>query len=162
LCYPFHQSNQSKCTHSGSIKVVDQGNLRVWGGGANTGAWINPGWTILDMSCTGLPQKVDAKTYYLYWPNGGVPDVDLDYWLGLVDYLRERSRAKEVDLLVMCDYGHGRTGAALCIIACLLGAVPKGRCPVEWLRARYCQRAVETKGQAAYIERMTGYTVTSL
>lgn len=48
-----------------------------------------------------------------------------------------------------CIGGHGRTGTALACLAVLTG------CPaseaVAWVRASYCQKAVETAGQEAFV-----------
>lgn len=48
---------------------------------------------------------------------------------------------------VGCLGGHGRTGTALACLAVLAGL---GEDPVRWIRARYCQHAVETDEQANF------------
>lgn len=91
------------------------------------------------------------------WRDYGTPLIDADFWIALVEDLLEASADKEIDVLVMCQGGHGRTGTALAILAVLLGHVPVGACPVEWVRENYCDEAVESNSQLNYIEAITGW-----
>jgi protein-tyrosine phosphatase len=85
---------------------------------------------------------------HVAWPDFGLPtDVD-DLRLQLGEGLR-RARAGEVVELA-CLGGHGRTGTALGALAVLAG-LPEGSDPVAWVRTAYCERAIETDGQLAFV-----------
>ncbi|MBY0336394.1 MAG: hypothetical protein K2X11_07260 [Acetobacteraceae bacterium] len=55
------------------------------------------------------------------------------------------------EVFVGCRAGLGRTGTFLACLAVAAGAVPEGEDPVQWLRARYDARAVETPEQMAMV-----------
>lgn len=59
-----------------------------------------------------------------------------------------KSRRK---VLVACDGGHGRTGTVLAAVAVVLGLT---RDPVNWIRANYCERAVESEIQILALKAM--------
>jgi hypothetical protein len=81
------------------------------------------------------------------WPDFGVP-ADRDALLGALADLLARARAGErVEL--GCWGAHGRTGTALALLAALAG-LPAGEA-VAWVRASYCERAVETPEQEAFV-----------
>jgi len=61
----------------------------------------------------------------------------------------ERSGAERVE--VGCGGGIGRTGIALSVLAILDGIEPDAA--VDWIRAHYHRRAVETPWQRRWIER---------
>jgi hypothetical protein len=90
----------------------------------------------------------------LDWPDMSTPDMSAADW----NWLAGRIRALRRPLHVSCAMGHGRTGSCLAILAHMWGQIPKGADPVAWLRTAYCSEAIETAGQIAYIERMTGRT----
>lgn len=81
------------------------------------------------------------------WPDFGVPS-DLD---ALRDGLSAvRARAKAGDRVeIGCLGAHGRTGTALACLAILDGHAPNSA--VAWVRANYCERAVETPEQEAFV-----------
>ncbi len=85
------------------------------------------------------------------WPDGGVPDFSEQDWLRLLDVLQESSlsRKRDIDVLVCCVGGHGRTGTALSILAALTGVEREN--PVGFIRREYCPKAVESKPQCSYI-----------
>jgi protein-tyrosine phosphatase len=80
------------------------------------------------------------------WPDFGVPSDDAELRELLVDGL-ERARRGEV-VEIGCLGGHGRTGSALACMAVLAGLESD---PVEWVRAAFCDRAVETDEQMAFV-----------
>ena len=84
------------------------------------------------------------------WEDFGVPDPD-ELRSSLGDVL---ARARGGDVVeIGCLGGHGRTGTALACLAVLTGTPSAGA--VEWVRAIYCVKAVETEEQAAFVERFT-------
>jgi len=87
------------------------------------------------------------------WPDFGVPFIPAVWWKGLVRFLE----TYDGDVVLFCQGGHGRTGTALTILACLSQEeLQTGiECPLFWLRDNYCEHAVETYDQVDYIERIT-------
>ena len=80
---------------------------------------------------------------HVEWPDFGVP-ADLDgFRAALADALERARRGEIVEL--GCRGGHGRTGTALACLAILTGTPPNEA--VEWVRANYCENAVETDEQ---------------
>jgi hypothetical protein len=80
---------------------------------------------------------------HVEWPDFGVP-ADLDsFCAALADALERARRGEIVEL--GCLGGHGRTGTALACLAILSGTPPNEA--VEWVRANYCEKAVETDEQ---------------
>jgi hypothetical protein len=81
------------------------------------------------------------------WPDFGVPD-DPTPVVAALRTLRKRARAGEhVDM--GCLGGHGRTGTALACLAVLCGHPADDA--VAWVRREYCDRAVETDAQEAFV-----------
>jgi protein-tyrosine phosphatase len=88
---------------------------------------------------------------HLAWPDFGVPpDVDL-LRASLADVLARAGAGARVEL--GCWGAHGRTGTALACLAVLAGHAPGDA--VEWVRTNYCERAVETPEQQAFVESFT-------
>jgi hypothetical protein len=83
---------------------------------------------------------------HLRWVDFGVPDAG-ELRVALEDVLRRARRGQHVE--VGCLGGHGRTGTALACLAVLTGT-PPGEA-VGWVRARYCEKAVETDEQRAFV-----------
>jgi hypothetical protein len=86
---------------------------------------------------------------YLDWPDFGVP-TDVAAADALILDTFERARGGE-QVEVACIGGHGRTGTVLACLAALAG-VPAAEA-VEWVRARYCRRAVQEPSQQYWMER---------
>jgi hypothetical protein len=80
---------------------------------------------------------------HIDWPDFGVPK-DLDVLRRALTDLLDRARAGE-SVEVGCLGGHGRTGTALACMAVLTGT-PANEA-VAWVRANYCEQAVETDEQ---------------
>lgn len=81
------------------------------------------------------------------WPDFGVPADTEAFRVALRDAL-DRARGDErVEL--GCLGGHGRTGTALACLAVLAGA-PASEA-VAWVRTNYCEKAVETAAQEAFV-----------
>ena len=83
----------------------------------------------------------------LDWPDFGVPD-DPAPVVAALRSLRARTRASE-HVEIGCLGGHGRTGTALACLAVLCGQ-PADEA-VGWVRREYCDRAVETDAQEAFV-----------
>jgi protein-tyrosine phosphatase len=86
------------------------------------------------------------------WPDFGLPPDTARLRGALVDLL-DRARAGD-PVELGCLGGHGRTGTALACLAVLTGA-PAGDA-VDWVRAHYCSKAVETDGQREFVEAFQG------
>ena len=89
---------------------------------------------------------------HLDWPDFGVPD-DAAVVVAALASLLDRARAGQ-RVEIGCYGGHGRTGTALACLAILCGEAPDGS--VSWVRAGYCERAVETDAQEAFARSFTG------
>ena len=84
---------------------------------------------------------------HLDWPDFGVPE-DPTLLVAALRDLHDRARAGDrVEL--GCLGAHGRTGTALAVLA-VLGGHPVDDA-VAWVRATYCDRAVETADQEAFV-----------
>ena len=92
---------------------------------------------------------------YIHIPTADAraPSVTKDFWTALLEDLEE---AAPLDVLICCVGGHGRTGIGASIIAALSGAVPEGESPIEFIRRKYCNEAVETQTQIDYINKVLG------
>lgn len=81
------------------------------------------------------------------WPDLGVPDTE-ELKMSL-KHLLDRARGGQA-VEIGCLGGHGRTGTALAALAVLTGTPPDKA--VEWVRAQYCDDAIETLEQISLIE----------
>jgi len=82
--------------------------------------------------------------------DGDIPDEDNGFlkMLSIMhEYLIEGKRVH-----VHCIGGHGRTGT---VIACYMGIHMGIKTPIAWVRENYCERAIETKKQIAFINYLT-------
>ena len=86
----------------------------------------------------------------LDWPDFSVPD-DSAVVVAALESLRHRARSGE-RVEIGCYGGHGRTGTALAGLAILCGQAPDEA--VSWVRATYCERAVETDEQEAFVRAL--------
>jgi len=84
---------------------------------------------------------------WLHWPDFGVPR-DPDEAVARITDLYERARAGE-RVEVACAGGVGRTGTVIACLAVLSGVPPEDA--VAWARAHHHRRAVETRGQRAWV-----------
>lgn len=88
------------------------------------------------------------ESRWVPWPDFGLPRSTAD----AVAALKEaHARAGVERVEVACDGGTGRTGAALALLAVLSGVAPDEA--VDWVRARYRPRAVETPWQRWWVRR---------
>lgn len=89
---------------------------------------------------------------WIEWPDLLVPR-DRERAVGHIRALHARARAGE-RVEVACRGGIGRTGTVIACLAVLAG-VPAGSA-VDWVRAHYHPRAVETPWQRAWVSRFPG------
>jgi hypothetical protein len=87
---------------------------------------------------------------HLDWPDFGVPADRAHVVSALRSVLERAGRGEQVE--VGCLGAHGRTGTALACLA-VLGGHPAGEA-VAWVRANYCDKAVETPEQEAFVVRL--------
>ncbi len=90
----------------------------------------------------GRDRTVPWPHTWVSWPDFRLPRSPADLHHALTDLL-ERAGTERIE--VACAGGTGRTGTALACLAVLDG-VPADRA-VDWVRARYRRRAVETPAQ---------------
>jgi hypothetical protein len=89
---------------------------------------------------------------HVAWPDFGVP-LDTHRVVGALRDVRELARSgKRVE--VGCLGGHGRTGTALACLAVLAGH--PAATAVAWVRANYCDRAIETTEQEEFVAEFGG------
>jgi hypothetical protein len=84
---------------------------------------------------------------HLEWPDFGVPG-DRETVVRALEALLGRARLGQ-RVEIGCYGAHGRTGTALACMAILCGRAPSEA--VAWVRDEYCERAVETDGQEAFV-----------
>ena len=92
------------------------------------------------------PRHPLSEYRWVKWRDFGVPASSAD----AVDALREafeRSSWERVE--IVCRGGVGRTGTALALLAMMAGN--GGADAVDWVRANYHPRAVETPGQQRWL-----------
>ncbi len=164
------------CTHEGTTMVLKVGKGTSLWAGAKDELLEQGGWALVisavgfnDFTDNPLTTTPGARALLpgalfdwappacvgITWPDRGIPALGAAWWRELAKALP----AVKGDIGVCCMGGHGRTGVMLAILAALLGKVKKGDCPVEWVRAHYCNSTVESEAQADYVERITGRKV---
>lgn len=88
------------------------------------------------------------------WPDFGVP-TDVEALRAALGDVLDRARQGAV-VEVGCLGGHGRTGTALACLAVLTGTPSSDA--VAWVRASYCEHAVETDAQATFVLTFATWT----
>lgn len=167
-----------KACHFGPIEVMTIGQATIWAG-SHTEVSKRQDWglrlRLSDSQWMREDSRVHANqeavamlgeeithirpipTLDIDWADYQTPDqLTKEWWTRLVARLSLIGPCK---VAINCMGGHGRTGTALAIMAVLSGNVPKGACPVGWVRDRYCDEVVESYTQTKYIEDITGWTV---
>ena len=103
--------------------------------------------------------KLEQPPYlHVIWPDFGSPSLPKDWWKEFHAWLASQDRPKGFRVGVYCMGGKGRTGTFLSIMTGLSMQTKmlKRGDPVEYIRKHYCEHAVESVGQLAYINRVTG------
>ena len=167
----------NKCTHQSAKRVFRVGKTHIWAG-AQVELLERTGWSFI-LSAVGfskfavspittneaakalMPDELTAwpvpPSLGIDWPDMGTPTLSREWWALLAKALLKING----DIGLCCVGGHGRTGTILAILAAHTGKVKKKDCPVDWVRKRYCKKAVESTAQLDYIERVTGFVVSS-
>ncbi len=94
------------------------------------------------------PPAVAWDSRWLRWPDFGLP-TDRQQVLPVLMEVWQRAKDERVE--VACLGGRGRTGTALACLSVIDG-VPPNRA-VQYVRAHYSPRAVETLWQRRYVRR---------
>lgn len=95
------------------------------------------------------PQVSDWPNRWVRWPDFRLPASTDDALAALRD---AHERAADVRVEVACAGGRGRTGTAIAVLAVLSGVGPDAA--VDWVRTHYHPRAVETRAQRRWVERV--------
>ena len=139
--------------HTEPIRLTDT-PVRVTAGGSMTPLPLDA--ILLNLAgsrrapvVTGLP-GLRPLTVRVTWPDMTVPALSRDDWRVIADRLAATRRPVHV----ACLGGHGRTGTALAILLAIWDCIPPEDDPVTWVRAHYCEKAIETEAQRAYVRRM--------
>ncbi len=152
-----------KC-HEGNVLVFKKGNIVFYGGGLNRGASLENVDFLIDVG-SGLwdetkivkssKENLEMKIDYVKvdWKDYEAPRyLKKEWWLKLIEVLEQLAQGKEeYKVLVSCLGGHGRTGTALAI---LYGLITGSKTPVKDIRKLYCEKAVESKAQVKYLEKI--------
>lgn len=152
--------------HRGTVKVFDYRNLHFYGGGMNKDVYVptRGRWVVvsaIDVRVGSVRTNYDTKhlsmwsnvlNIYIDIEDMGVPDMPKEFWESLCAELKWLSKGEDLNVLCMCEGGHGRTGLFLSILAGLLLGKDN---PVQFVRKNYCFQAVETIRQEEYIARIT-------
>ncbi len=85
---------------------------------------------------------------HLDWPDFGIP-AEQPLATALQSVLDKARAGKSTE--IGCLGGHGRTGTAIACLAVMTGQ--RADTAVDWVRATYCAKAVETAEQEAFVGR---------
>lgn len=91
-----------------------------------------------------------ARVFKIDWPDRAAPPVNLDFWAALADNL-------EGDVVINCQGGHGRSGTALTALMMVLNPSYGSREAILHLRAMHCTRAIESKAQHEYLDKLAAH-----
>ena len=156
--------------HRSNAFVFEYKNVRFHASGTDSGASEVWGWltiNLLEAGSFGLDQFIAyqgfesptlskwavPKAIHLPIKNFGVPYFPTQFWKDLLASLVSLAQTQEngLDVLIICQGGHGRTGMVLSILAGLAFGFQE---PITWVRKNYCIHAVETNAQAQYVWEM--------
>lgn len=103
-----------------------------------------PDFAVYLLGCD--PQVKEWPSRWVRWRDFRLPGSTED----VVAALREaHARALHERIEIACGGGIGRTGTAIAVLAIMSGVDPADA--VDWVRANYHSRAVETRRQRAWI-----------
>jgi protein-tyrosine phosphatase len=89
------------------------------------------------------------------WKDMSPPSLRFPFWKYIIEKIESFSN-ENMDVLVTCIGGHGRTGTFLTAIL-----MEKYRCTaasaIKFVRKEYCRRAIETESQLGYLKTFQKY-----
>lgn len=153
-----------KRCHWGSKFVFQWQNLRFFGAGSFRGMNLEGIDALIDCGANirrdaaaidekGHSRQIEGdRMIKINWADGNAPDMTEKDWRNILndlEQLRRRAGKDNLNILVCCLGGHGRTGTALAVLAAITGIAPQN--PVTFVRKKYCEKAVETMSQCTYI-----------
>lgn len=95
------------------------------------------------------PPPTSRKSTWIKWPDFRLP-ADRK---GAIEILRDVLALVETERVeVACEGGRGRTGTALAVLVAMSGVDRADA--VEWVRRNYDSKAVETRWQRRWVERV--------
>ena len=173
---PSHTPYTSyKECHKGTIKVFQsKKGVTLYGGGttrdassynidiifdlANGFKSSSGDWKLPEHWKTKLAPPPTVIDMYVRDQDSPSDRADAQFWQGLwQDLIAEKDiRGHNLNVLVACQGGHGRTGTVLSCLIMAAGVIPAKNDPITWLRERYCEKAVESQDQIDYIEYIWG------
>lgn len=175
--------NIHKTCHKGPVLVLESRGLVIYGASANEADenfydfnlvisldWCRPKYPQSNLTSIGFQRLTNSDNFtehmILKWPDMGVPTLTKEFWIELAYQLRKKGRDKErfykkYKVMIHCIGGHGRTGTALAILTNLCSdkiSNPEFHDSklLEIIRAKHCEKAVETARQIDYIEYILG------
>lgn len=151
--------------HTGNIEVIKGDGFTISGGGSShSGGWKHGTWHMVigpDSVADGpnVPVTLRVAKFFpvflgIPFPDMETPQIPDEFWTLALQDIRDIPDAK---VLCTCVGGHGRTGTMLSIFE---GLVHPGYATVDeivqHIRDVYCQKAVESDSQMAYIGKVLG------
>lgn len=133
--------------HTGNVELkLPNLPSKIFAGGIKNGAKPDKNMFVLDLAHVVRYSNEFKHLVIVNWQNFSAPSLVRQDWQDIYDAWIQSG----LPLQVMCLYGHGRTGTALCILLGLHGI----KHPLSIVRKLYCIHAVETKLQQQYVKHI--------
>jgi hypothetical protein len=153
-------NSQEYTCHRGNRLAFRWQNINFFGGGISCGASFHKKMFVINcLDFNDSVLRLVRHEVVLNIPNHGVSDYTLAHWLGIVKEIKfiaeSHKLGPQLDVLVMCGAGHGRTGMVLAILYGLF----MGDCmpnAIAIVRRYVCKYSVENRKQIEYIEKILG------
>lgn len=130
--------------HAGVVRLPDGRFVRGTGTRRSRGHAPTPDFAVYLLGRE--PEVTEWPYRWVRWRDFRLPDSTED----ALDALREaHTRAASERVEIACDGGIGRTGTAIVVLAIMSGI--QADTAIDWVRANYHPRAVETRRQRAWI-----------
>lgn len=161
--------HHTPCKHDGTKVVAEIDGKKLFGGEKSELKWLDPNkWDlVIDLAsnfgyqasyvrdCTTpkwkkkvdkyMPKWKESEHLALNWPDFGIIDLPIEFWLDLWESLPKRTMA-------CCMGGHGRTGTVL--VALLIASGMSYYEALKLVRKEHCEKAVESEKQCSYLHRI--------
>lgn len=156
--------------HNGNTNLLQIGSARLMMGGWGTGASFNVNTHVIDLTgrehlsisnpfgddplsraiLANVPKRFAGWTSVPF-PDYGTPKITTEGWKNITEAIRDTLQ-RGTDILIACEGGHGRSGIFAAIVCYLLSpGSAEWENPVETIRKKHCQEAVETPEQEEYV-----------